>query len=157
MNISFKLLVFAVVLVSVFQRTTYAEAPLPTQAPIIVVDTDRVMTIPEVIHEMSTTYGVNEKMLSEVIFCESSFRQGVSHDGGQGVGVTGFHKTTFDGWNKQFGLNLNYYSSYDQVKLMAIAFTKGESYRDDWSSYRRYIKYGTCDIAKIRKMLSSVK
>ena len=155
MNIYFKLLVFAVVLVSVFQRTALAEAPLPTQVPII--DTQRVMTIPEVIHEMSTTYGVNEKMLSEVIFCESSFRQGVSHDGGQGVGVTGFHRDTFDDWNKRFGLDLNYYSSYDQVKLMAIAFTKGENYRDDWSSYRRYVTYGTCDIAKIRKMLSNTK
>ena len=36
--------------------------------------------------------------------------------------------------NLRFGLDLNYYSSYDQVKLMAIAFTKGESYRADWSS-----------------------
>ncbi len=155
MNISFKLLVFAVVLVSVFQRTTYAEAPLPVKPPVL--DIDRVMTVPEVIHEMSTTYGVNEKMLSEIIFCESSFQQGVSHDGGQGVGVTGFHRDTFNGWSRRFGLDLNYNSTYDQVKLMAIAFTKGEEYRDDWTSYRRYATYGTCDIAKIRKMLSNVK
>ena len=158
MNISFKLLVFAVVLISCFQRTAQATAPEPIiNEPVTVQDTERFMTIPEVIHEMSTTYGVNEKMLSEVIFCESSFRQGVSHDGGQGVGVTGFHRDTFDDWNKRFGLDLNYYSSYDQVKLMAIAFTKGENYRDDWSSYRRYVTYGTCDIAKIRKMLSNTK
>lgn len=149
MNISFKLLVFAVVLVSVFQRTAYAEAPLPIQAPII--DTQRVMTIPEVIHEISTTYGVNEKMLSEIIFCESSFRQDVPHDNGAGKGVTGFHRKTFNSWNKKFfNGELNYNSSYDQIKLMAFVFTQGEEYRDDWTSYVRYVKYGTCDINKIR-------
>lgn len=155
MNISFKLLVFAVVLVSCFQRTAQAIAPVPIQVPIQ--DTERVMTIPEIITEMAQTYSVNEGMLSEIIFCESSFNQNAYHDSGQGTGVTGFHRTTFSGWAKDFGLDLNYNSTYDQVKLMAIAFTKGEEYRDDWTSYRRYVQYGTCDVAKIRKMLSSVK
>lgn len=150
MNISFKLLVFAVVLISCFQRTAQAEAPEPIQVPIL--DVNRVMTIPEIIHEMSTTYDVNEKMLSEVIFCESSFRQDVPHDNGAGKGVTGFHRDTFNGWAERFDLKLNYNSSYDQIKLMAIAFTKGENYRDDWTSYRRYVKYGTCNINKIRNM-----
>ena len=159
MNISFKLLVFAVVLISCFQRTAQATAPEPIiNEPVTVQDTERFMTIPEVIEEMSLKYGVNEKMLSDIIFCESSFRQDVPHDNNAGRGVTGFHRRTFDGWNKKFfGGQLNYKSSYDQIKLMAFVFTQGEEYRDDWSSYRRYVTYGTCDIAKIRKMLSNTK
>lgn len=116
-----------------------------------IVDPDS-MTITEMIEYLAPQYNQNSKLLGEIIFCESSNRTDVPHDGGKGYGVTGYHRETFLEHEKSFGIDLNYDSSYDQIKLMTIAFSKGEKYRNLWSSYKRYTKYGTCDISKIRKL-----
>ena len=84
----------------------------------------------------------NPQEVSTVIKMESGYNSKAIHDGGAGKGPTGFHKDTFDRWNKQSGLNLNYDSSIDQVKLMAWAFDQGKSYKDDWSTWQRLHKKG---------------
>lgn len=35
---------------------------------------------------------------------------------------------------------------------MAYVFTKGESYRDDWTTWTKYKKYGTCNPKEIAKL-----
>lgn len=105
----------------------------------------------EIVQTMARRYGISPKMLDELIMCESSYNKNARHDGGRGAGLTGFHRTTFNAWEKKIGEDLNYNSSYDQIKLMSWAISQGSEYADDWSSWRRYQKYGTCNITTIRK------
>jgi len=129
------------------------EAPKPNKPyQIEIIENTKQLTIPEIIKKFSNEYNLSSQMMSEIIFCESSFNTHAIHDGGQGKGVTGFHKNTFLAWEKQSGMNLNYDSTYDQIKLMSWAFAQGEKYRDDWTSYNRYKKYGTCKVSEIRKI-----
>lgn len=101
------------------------------------------------------TYGINPDTFVYIIKCESSFNSEAVHDGGHGKGVTGFWKQTFDRWNnKFFNGELDYSKQEDQIKLMARAFKEGEEYRNDWSSWNKLQKYGTCYNHEIRKLAS---
>lgn len=97
--------------------------------------------IKEIIKCIAPAYGQDSKLIDRVVFEESSYNTIANHDGGQGKGVTGLHKTTFDWWYpkylKETGENLNYESNLDQLKLMSWAFSKGESYRMAWSTYKK--------------------
>lgn len=98
-------------------------------------------------------YGINPDTFVYIIKCESNFNSEASHDGGNGKGVTGFWKQTFDRWNnKFFNGELDYHKQEDQIKLMARAFQAGEEYRNDWSSWNKLQKYGTCYNHEIRKL-----
>ena len=112
--------------------------------------------VQDIIKEKSEKYNLNYSMMSKVIFCESGFQTNANHDGGRGKGVTGFHRATFNTWMaryfKETNQTLNYDSAYDQIELMSWAFTKGESYRDDWTSYNKLIRYGECNNAKLKAM-----
>ena len=112
------------------------------------------LTPKEFVLYIAPMYKQDSKMLTELIFCESSFNEKAIHDGGRGVGIVGFHKQTFNSFSKKFGVKLDYNSSHDQIELMSIAFQKGEEYRDDWTSYNKYKKYGTCIPSKIRQLQS---
>jgi len=130
-------------------NVTYAEAP-EAQYPSITLP--KTATVQEIINQMSDEYNLSPQMMSEVIFCESSFNENATHDGGRGKGITGFHRATFLDWEKKSGMDLNYDSTFDQIKLMSWAFSQGEKYRDDWTSYNRYKKYGTCKVSEIKKI-----
>lgn len=147
MQYTIKTTIVALVLSQLFltQPLTAVAEPIPQSY----IDS---LSVQGMIDYLAPQYGQDKKMISDIIFCESSYRTDVSHDGGLGKGATGLHLNTFNGWTKEFHVALNYNSTFDQIRLMSMAFQKGESYRDDWSSYRRYAKYGTCDIAKIRQM-----
>lgn len=112
--------------------------------------------VQDIIREKSDKYNLSYSMMSKVIFCESGFQTTVSHDGGRGKGVTGFHRTTFNQWAKRYfketNQTLNYDSAYDQIELMSWAFTKGENYRNDWTSYNKLVRYGECNNAKLQAM-----
>lgn len=96
---------------------------------------------------------LDPKMFVEIINCESSYNPNAVHDGGHGKGVTGFWKETFNRWNKQFfNGTLDYTSQEDQIKLMARVFQEGEEYRNDWSSWNKYKKYGSCFNYQIKKI-----
>ena len=95
-------------------------------------------SIPELVEYLAPKYGCNASEVKRIVFLESSNNPNAVHDGGLGKGATGFHKKTFEGWAKQFNMELNYESNFDQLKLMCIAFTKGDSYKDDWTTWTRF-------------------
>lgn len=116
----------------------------PEEAKTIVV-TKTVSTVQDMIDEIAPKFGQEPKLISKISYCESMHRV-VVHDGGYGKGVTGIHRKTFEGWlplyQKEMHETLNYDSTYDQVKMMAWAFSKGDSYRNQWSTYVAYKKGG---------------
>lgn len=100
--------------------------------------------VQEIIKCIAPAYGQDPVLISNVIKRESTYNPNAVHDGGRGKGVTGFHTDTFNRWNKQYlketGEVIIYDSTLDQIKLMSWAFSKGESYRDDWTSYNKIKK-----------------
>lgn len=104
---------------------------------------------------LASNYNQDYELMNKAILCESRYVV-ANHDGGRGKGVTGFWKTTFDLWLPRFkkdtGRTLNYSSQKDQIELMVWAFSKGEQYRNDWSSYNKLRRYGECDNYKLRAM-----
>jgi hypothetical protein len=103
-------------------------------------------TIPEMIDEIAPKFEQSPKLIKKITWCESNYQVKV-HDNGHGKGVTGIHKKTFQLWlpkyEKEQGETLNYDSSYDQLKMMSWAFSKGDSYRNQWTSYVAYMNGGT--------------
>lgn len=118
-----------------------SEAPL--SATVVI---PKAMTIEEMILEIAPRFEQDPALISKISFCESRHKE-VVHDGGHGLGVTGIHKRTFQGWLPKYeaeeGETLNYASSYDQLKMMSWAFSKGDSYRNQWTTYVAYKKGGT--------------
>jgi hypothetical protein len=98
-------------------------------------------TVEEMIYKIAPVFKQNPEIISKISFCESHHIV-VSHDGGLGINITGIHDTTFYGWlpkyEKEMGETLNIESTYDQVKMMSWAFSKGESYRTQWTTYVAY-------------------
>jgi hypothetical protein len=87
-------------------------------------------------------FGQDPKLLNKIMWCESH-GQVSDHDGGRGLNVTGIHDQTFDLWlpqyEKDIGESLDKTKTWDQLKMMAWAFSKGEDYRDDWTTYVAYM------------------
>jgi len=136
---------------------SYAQAlDVPTkdenikEAPVLVSETleseRSKMTIPQIIEEVAPMFDQDPELISKIAYCESKFKN-VVHDGGHGRGVTGIHKKTFDLWlvryKKETNETLDYNSSYGQLKMMSWAFSKGNSYRNQWSTYVAYKNGGT--------------
>lgn len=104
------------------------------------------MTVEQMINYIAPLFNQSPKLISKITWCESNHKV-LPHDGGAGVGVTGIHKATFDGWNimfeKEFGFKLNYNSTFDQITMMSYVFKKGDSYRNQWTTYVAYSNGGT--------------
>lgn len=117
------------------------------------IEKPEVAKLKEVAKEEAIAHGVDPKIFTYIVACESSFNTDASHDGGNGKGITGFWKETFERWNKKFfNGELDYNNQEHQLKLMARAFAEGEEYRNDWSSWNKYKKYGTCYNYEIKKI-----
>lgn len=102
------------------------------------------MSIQELIDYIAPQYGQDSVLIKKVVWCESGFNPNAIHDGVHGRGVTGFHKNTFNSWKIRFNRpELKYESNFDQITLMSLAFSKGEGYRDDWTTYVAYTRGGT--------------
>lgn len=114
------------------------------------------LSVREIIQIKSEKYGLKTSMMDQIVKCESTYNPQAEHDGGKGKGVTGYHLATFNEslamYRKQTGQNLNYNSSFDQIELMAWDYKTNPERRYLWSSYVRYSKYGTCEIAKIKQI-----
>lgn len=86
----------------------------------------------------TTLYGVDNSLVTKVIKCESkgiSTAKGDSKGGKYlAYGLFQYHKESFKRHAKIFGEELDYYSSYDQLKLGIWAISKG--YGNEWTSYR---------------------
>lgn len=104
------------------------------------------MTVDEMISGTAPRWKQDPALISKISYCESHHLVAV-HDGGYGKGVTGIHANTFERWlsayKKENGETLNYDSTYDQLKMMAWAFSKGDSYRNQWTTYVAYTNGGT--------------
>lgn len=91
-------------------------------------------------------FGQDPKLINKIVQCESGGKV-ASHDGGRGVNVTGIHDKTFNYWlpkyEKDTGETLDITSTYDQLKMLSWAFSKGEDYRRHWTSYRSIKNGGT--------------
>ena len=108
---------------------TYASAPSAQQP-----------TLKEQAQELSIYYHTDFKTINKVIICESNWDSASTGDHGKANGISQFHKDTFIEWSKQMGETLDYNSSYDQLKVMNWAFSKGNSYRRAWTCYNKLIK-----------------
>lgn len=103
-------------------------------------------TVDDIIKYVAPKFGQDPKLISKISYCESKHRV-ISHDGGRAVNVTGIHNTTFDLWLKTYekeqGETLDRESTYDQIKMMSWAFSKGDRYRNQWTTYVAYTNGGT--------------
>src|SRR3990167_9114298 len=90
---------------------------------------------------MATFYGINPVETLETNQCESNWNREpekaitIYGDKGKAYSIAQFHERTFNGWKKEANMDLNYKSWTDQLKLQAWAFSKGESYKDNWTCY----------------------
>ena len=103
-------------------------------------------SVPEMIAEIAPRFNQDAFLIGKIAYCESHY-ENVVHDGGYGKGVTGIHANTFARWlplyEKDQGESLDYDSTYDQLKMMAWAFSKGDEYRNQWTTYVAYMNGGT--------------
>lgn len=99
----------------------------------------------ELISLYARQYGASEKELLTVAKCESGFKPNAVHtnDGGKGkhsVGIFQYQESTFNGFAKLLGEELDYYSYNDQAKLTAFIFAKYPKLKTHWSCYRIHYK-----------------
>jgi len=86
-------------------------------------------------------YGAVETELVKVGGCESNFNPNAIHynDGGKGkhsVGIFQYQRSTFDGFSKLLGEELDYYSYHDQAKLTSFIFAKHPRLKSHWTCSR---------------------
>lgn len=120
-----KTIVLVTAFLSCFIGTAIAQAPLEVQ---------KELTPKEQLEVFAQEYGASFTELDRVAKCESGYRM-VYGDGGLAYGVFQYHRPTFEAFSKVKGEKLDYYSSYDQMKLTAFIFSKGEKYKYHWSCY----------------------
>jgi len=97
------------------------------------------MTVLELIDYIAPQYGANPDLIKKIAFCEAGYRHFPVHDGGAGVGTTGYQKNTFKDDQKRFNRpDLVYESNFDQLTMMSISFQAGEKYRNRWTTYVAY-------------------
>ena len=101
-------------------------------------------TIAELTEKIAPAFNQDPKLIEKIIYCESGGTI-QSHDGGRAFNITGIHDTTFNGWlkeyEKEYHETLNKDSSYDQIKMMSWAFSKG--YSNQWTTMVAYKNGGS--------------
>ena len=122
--------IIALVLAVSFAITTYAQAP---DAPL------KDKSIKEQVEYWGNYYKIDSSMMMKVIKCESNFNKDCIawNDGGKGkhsVGILQFQESTFLRYEKKLGEDLDYYSTYDQIKLASYMWSLGQ--QRQWTCYR---------------------
>jgi len=134
--------VLAIIALLLFPRYTKGDYEILNSLNIEV----KPLSVKEMAYLTAMQFGQDPTLISKIMMCESGGRV-ASHDGGRGVNVTGIHDTTFKGWlplyQKEVGETLDIKSNYDQLKMMSWAFSKGDTYRRQWTTYRAYKNGGT--------------
>ena len=89
------------------------------------------------INYFAKIYGVESRIVAKVIDCESNGKQSAVGDSGRSRGIAQFQKPTWNWMEKKFvgeyGDKLDYNSSFDQIKLLSYAISKG--WGNNWTSY----------------------
>lgn len=93
------------------------------------------------IDHFSELNGVDPKLITRMVECESHGSSKALGDGGRAFGILQYHKATFERHAKELGENLDYYSVYDQIKLGTWAIANGKA--TEWSSYVAIQQGGT--------------
>jgi hypothetical protein len=96
----------------------------------------------EIVRHFTNLYGSDYDLVMSVLFCESNFRM-VPGDGGKSYGHAQYFKETFTRHSKALGEDLNYESSFDQLKLISFDYSYSEAYRKEWTTYRAIQNGGT--------------
>jgi len=135
-----KFILFVIVLINCYQFSTITltKADELVKAPTVT----PTMSYTDIAKKVSLEYNQDWWLIYNICKAESHFNPNAIHDGGAGKGICGIHKTTFIYWEKKFNIDLNYNSDYDQIKMTALAFSNGELYRSQFSTYNRYKEYG---------------
>jgi hypothetical protein len=135
-----KFILFIIVLINCYQFSTITltKADELVKAPTVT----PTMSYTDIAKKVSLEYNQDWWLIYNICKAESHFNPNAIHDGGAGKGICGIHKTTFIYWEKKFNIDLNYNSDYDQIKMTALAFSNGELYRSQFSTYNRYKEYG---------------
>jgi len=134
--------VLAIIALLLFPRYTKGDYEILNSLNIEV----KPLSVKEMAYLTAMQFGQDPTLISKIMMCESG---GIvaSHDGGRGVNVTGIHDNTFNYWlpkyEKDTGETLDITSTYDQLKMMSWAFSKGDTYRRQWTTYRAYKNGGT--------------
>lgn len=89
----------------------------------------------------SKLYNTNPALVSKVMECESNGKQSAVGDYGLSRGVMQFQKETFNRLSKLMGEELNYNSSFDQIKLATWAIANGHG--SNWTAYRAIMNGGS--------------
>ncbi len=102
-----------------------------------------ILTPQESISLYAQKYGAVEKELMTVAKCESGFKPSAIHyhDGGKGkhsVGIFQYQESTFNGFAKVMGEELDYYSYNDQAKLTSWIFANHPELKSHWSCYNKF-------------------
>lgn len=82
----------------------------------------------------ATLYGADSRIVKRVVDCESNGLHSAKGDGGRSVGIAQFQKATFLDLEYKMGEDLNYSSSFDQLKLLTWSIANGHGNR--WTAYR---------------------
>lgn len=113
-------------------------------------------SIPEQINFFAEQYGVDSSLVKKIVQCESQGKETALGDGGRAYGLMQYHKASFERHAELFGEELDYYSSYDQIKLGTWAISEGHG--REWTSYRAIKNGGTYSFySKLLKKHFTVK
>lgn len=150
-----KINIFVFILVSIYLTAVLIPEFDKVQAetveiqPIETIDVQKAkidtMSVVEIIDYVAPQFNQDPKLISKISYCESGHTK-KNHDNNRGYNVTGIHDKTWYGWlplyEKERGETLDIDSTFDQLKMMSWAFSKGSSYRNQWTTYVAYTNGG---------------
>lgn len=97
------------------------------------------------INYFANLYGVDSRLVSKVIECESDGQHEAVGDGGRSRGIGQFQKPTFESleelYFKEYNEYLDYESEFDQIKLLTWSIANGHG--RNWTAYRAIKNGGT--------------
>lgn len=98
------------------------------------------LTSEQQIAYFSQLYGGDADMITRMMMCESGGKHSAVGDGYRSHGIFQFQQPSFERMEEAFGEDLNYQSSFDQIKLATWAISNG--YGREWTSYRAIMNGG---------------
>jgi hypothetical protein len=132
-------------------------SPHDAQPPVIEVVEEPVIPTPIELQafalQQSLVYGASFHEMSLTIDGESEWTTHACGDGGASCNIAQFQVPTFN-WFRAEAVkqgqpfeNLDYHDAYDQITLMAWAFSQGEAYKEHWTCYRARVS-GTLPLTR---------